>query len=151
MSKKIIGVTVGTTQRPSSKATGVYVGSGEMPDGYNVQIDPNGEAYYPTGVYVGSGEMPEGCNVQIDPNGEADDLSTKGLTTAQINALDGMFKKCAFTSDVTAEYEAFKTAFGIGETDKPEQPTTGIVQTGSVLAITSGVTATQSGSVLTIA
>jgi hypothetical protein len=24
--------------------SGVYVGSGDMPDGYNVQIDPNGEA-----------------------------------------------------------------------------------------------------------
>lgn len=26
-------------------ASGVYVGSGDMPDGYNVQIDPNGESY----------------------------------------------------------------------------------------------------------
>lgn len=34
---------------------------------------------------------------------------------------------------------------------EPEQPTVGIIQTGSVLAITSGVTATQSGSVLAIA
>ena len=25
----------------------------------------------PSGVYIGSGEMPEDCNVQIDPNGEA--------------------------------------------------------------------------------
>lgn len=25
-------------------ASGVYVGSGDMPDGYNVQIDPNGDA-----------------------------------------------------------------------------------------------------------
>ena len=25
--------------------SGVYVGSGEMPEGYNVQVDPNGEAY----------------------------------------------------------------------------------------------------------
>ena len=24
--------------------SGVYVGSGEMPDGYNIQIDPNGDA-----------------------------------------------------------------------------------------------------------
>ena len=30
-----------------------------------------------TGVYVGSGAVPEGCNVKIDPNGEADDLVTK--------------------------------------------------------------------------
>ena len=51
-------------------------------------------------------------------------LESSGLTTAQVNALDGMFKVCAFTkADVSAEYTAFKTAFGIadsgggGETD----------------------------------
>lgn len=46
------------------------------------------------------------------------------LTIAQVNALDGMFKKCAFTSDATTEYEAFKTAFGItgGGTVEPEEP-----------------------------
>ncbi len=32
--------------------SGVYIGSGEMPDGYNVQIDPNGEALAPD--YVGN-------------------------------------------------------------------------------------------------
>lgn len=36
-------------------------------------------------------------------------------------------------------------------TTQPEQPTDGVVQIGSVLAITSGVTATQTGSVLAIA
>lgn len=49
-----------------------------------------------------------------------------GLTAEQINALDGMFKKCAYTGDVSTEYEAFKTAFGIGEgggTDEPDTPT----------------------------
>ena len=40
--------------------------------------------------------------------------NASGLTTAQINALDSMFKVCAFTkADVSAEYTAFKTAFGI--------------------------------------
>ena len=39
---------------------------------------------------------------------------TSGLTTAQVNALDGMFKVCAFIkADVSAEYNAFCTAFGI--------------------------------------
>lgn len=37
-----------------------------------------------------------------------------GLTTEQANALDGMFKVCAFTkADISAEYNAFCTAFGI--------------------------------------
>lgn len=35
----------------------------------------------PSGVFVGSGEMPEDCNVQIDPNGAEDDALV--LTTAQ--------------------------------------------------------------------
>lgn len=37
-----------------------------------------------------------------------------GLTTAQVNALDGMFKVCAFIkSDISAEYNEFCNAFGI--------------------------------------
>ena len=37
-----------------------------------------------------------------------------GLTAAQINALDGMFKVCAFIkADISAEYNEFRTAFGI--------------------------------------
>lgn len=44
-----------------------------------------------------------------------------GLTTAQVNALDGMFKVCAFIkADISAEYTAFKTAFGIA--DEPVNP-----------------------------
>ena len=50
---------------------GVYIGSGEMPDGYNVQIDPDADLKDVSGVYVGTGEMPDGYKVQIDPNGEA--------------------------------------------------------------------------------
>lgn len=47
---------------------------------------------------------------------EIGNLQTSGLTTAQVNALDGMFKVCAFTKDnVSAEYTAFKTAFGIAD------------------------------------
>lgn len=37
-----------------------------------------------------------------------------GLTITQINALDGMFKKVAFSEDPTSAYTAFKMAFGIG-------------------------------------
>lgn len=45
------------------------------------------------------------------------------LNAAQINALDGMFKVCAFTkADVSAEYNAFKTAFGIDGEVKPDIP-----------------------------
>ena len=45
---------------------------------------------------------------------EIANLQTSGLTTAQVNALDGMFKACAFIKDdISAEYNAFCTAFGI--------------------------------------
>ena len=55
-------------------------------------------------------------------SGEIANSQASGLNTAQVNALDGMFKVCAFTKDnVSAEYTAFKNAFGItdsgGETE----------------------------------
>lgn len=40
-----------------------------------------------SGVYVGSGDMPEGCNVQIDPDGDVVDLSdyaTKNYVSTEI-------------------------------------------------------------------
>ena len=63
--------------------------------------------------------------------------NTNGLTATHITALDGMFKVCAFTkADISAEYTAFKTAFGISDSggntpnipeepdvpDKPDEP-----------------------------
>ena len=45
---------------------------------------------------------------------EIANLQTSGLTTEQVNALDGMFKVCAFIkADMSAEYNAFRTAFDI--------------------------------------
>lgn len=41
-----------------------------------------------------------------------------GLSAAQINALDGMFKVCAYTqADVSAQYNAFRAAFGLDSSD----------------------------------
>lgn len=53
--------------------------------------------------------------------------TTGGMTLEQINALDGMFRVCAFVKDdVSAEYNAFRAAFNLdggGETpEQPEQP-----------------------------
>lgn len=71
------------------KRAAVYVGSGEMPDGYNVQVDPEGVsefeevvhkttddylADYAPAVYVGSGEMPEPYSIQIDVDGEGPEM-----------------------------------------------------------------------------
>lgn len=55
---------------------------------------------------------------------EIANLQTSGLTTAQVNALDGMFKIASFTADPTAAYSAFKVAFGIEDSgeDEPDEP-----------------------------
>ena len=88
-----------------------------------------------SGVYVGPGDMPEGYNIQIDPDGDADGAIKKmiydalaevpaGLTAAQINALDGMFKVCAFAVDPTEAYAEFRAAFGLSGSgsDTPDIP-----------------------------
>ena len=81
-------------------------------------------------------------------------LQTSGLTTAQVNALDGMFKKCAFTDNVSAEYTAFKQAFGIESGGGEEEPTDktltsisatytgGEVTVGTALTDLTGITVT---------
>lgn len=47
-----------------------------------------------------------------------------GLTTEQINALNEMFKVCAYIKeDVGTEYGAFKTAFGIDDESEGTEPT----------------------------
>jgi hypothetical protein len=46
-----------------------------------------------------------------------------GMSTEQINTLNEMFKKCAYIGDVSAEYTAFKQAFGITDTDEEEPDT----------------------------
>lgn len=61
----------------------------------------------------------------------------------QINALDGMFKVCAFIKDdVSAEYTAFKTAFGIADSgggdEEPDEPVTPDVTLTSISATYSG-------------
>ena len=51
-----------------------------------------------------------------------------GLTSEQINALDGMLRVCAFVKDdVSPEYNTFRAAFGLDSSggelpDEPEQP-----------------------------
>ena len=81
-------------------------------------------------------------------------LQASGLTTAQVNALDDMFKKCAFTGNVSAEYTAFKQAFGIESGGGEEEPTDktltsisvtyagGEVTVGTALTDLTGITVT---------
>lgn len=69
-----------------------------------------------------------------------------GLTTAQINALDNMFKVCAYTKNVSTEYNAFKTAFGIGTGtgggDTPVEKTKYAI-TNNLTKVTTSNTATE--------
>lgn len=53
--------------------------------------------------------------VQKNENDSGQNPSQGGLTTAQVNALDGMFKVCAYddSKDVSGAYAAFREAFGL--------------------------------------
>lgn len=57
------------------KATWVNVGAMKGPKGDTGDTGPQGEKG-DSGVYVGAGDMPEGYNVQIDPSGSGDEIVT---------------------------------------------------------------------------
>lgn len=55
----------------------VYIGSGDMPEGYVLQIDPTGEADDVPNhscVYVGPGEPPDGYILALDPTSGPDNI-----------------------------------------------------------------------------
>lgn len=104
--------------------------------GSNIYTQPDEPANAPDGaLWVDTDAEAQSNSVRIDASltieGQAADakatgdairslseeianLQPSGLTTAQANALDGMFKVFAFTkADISAEYNAFCTAFGI--------------------------------------
>lgn len=91
-----------------------------------------------------SKKISDELNAQVSQlSEEIANLQTIGLTTAQINALDGMFKVCAFIKDdVSAEYTEFKTAFGIADSGggdgDPDEPVTPDVTLTSISATYSG-------------
>ena len=68
----------------------------------------------------------DGVTVEISECGGGNsggNADQSGLTQAQIAALDGMFRVCAFIKeDVRAEYYAFLDAFGIGGEVEPDEP-----------------------------
>lgn len=70
---------------------------------------PRGES----GVYVGTGEMPEGCNVQIDPSGEAFEFIQPPKTASIGQAL--LVKSVDETGKPT-EWETGEVAGGTGGT-----------------------------------
>ena len=74
------------------------------------------------GVTVGTSISPEAMKRKLGLDTEG---NVSGLTTAQVEALDGMFKIAAYTADASDAYTAFKNAFGIvgeAEPDEPDEP-----------------------------
>lgn len=65
---------------------------------------------------------------------------TGGLTTAQVNALDGMFKIAAYTTDAADAYAAFKTAFGIEDAPAPDEPDVPVVNKYTITNMLENVT-----------
>ena len=74
---------------------------------------------------------------------EIANLQTSGLTTAQINALDGMFKVAAYddSKDVSGAYAAFKAAFGLSGGESGGDVTTYTI-TAELVNVTSSNSAT---------
>lgn len=65
-------------------------------------------------------------------------IQTGGLTQAQINALDGMFRAAAYAEDATAEYAAFCTAFGIVTTYSITNTLTNVTNSNAATSISGG-------------
>ena len=69
-------------------------------------------------ISIRQGEESRKLPVELLPDG-----LTGSLTTAQISALDGMFRIVAYTQNASAAYAAFKVAFGIEDSgDVPDVP-----------------------------
>lgn len=71
-----------------------------------------------------------------------------GLTTDEKTIILTLFKNAAYTADMSATIAQLETLWS--GTEEPDEPAD-VSQTGSVLSIVSGVTATQNGAVLAIA
>ena len=65
-------------------------------------------------------------------------IHSSGLTQAQINALDGLFRAIAYAEDATAEYADFCTAFGIVRTYSITNTLTNVTNSNTAASITDG-------------
>ena len=114
-----------------------------------------------TGDYVDTGVKASGSNVDAKAREDISKLSkdisklseeianlqTSGLTTAQVNALDGMFKVAVYddSKDVSGAYAAFKSAFGLVDSGGGGEETPGVTTytiTAELVNVTSSNSAT---------
>lgn len=86
----------------------------------------------PVGTPISPKKIEEVLNPVKTVNGQAPDergnveVSSNGLTSGQIAALDNLFRIAAFTKDATAEYAAFCEAFYSEPT--PDEPEDGLLR-----------------------
>ena len=82
-------------------------------------------------------------------------ISGDGLSSTEKNLILSLFKNAAYTTNMSATIAQLETLWsGSDVPDEPvvpDLPDADVSQTGSILSIVSGVTVSQSGSVLAIA
>lgn len=83
---------------------------------------------------------------EIFSTGGSNSGQNVALSTAQINALDGMFRVCAYdgNTDYDAAYEAFRVAFGLSDSGGEEEPDTPVEPDEPEVTLTS-ISAVYSG------
>lgn len=74
-----------------------------------------------------------------------------GLSTTAANLLITILRNGVYSTDQSANITALEAALSSGGSETPEPPASDVEQTGTILSIVSGVTVSQSGSVLAIA
>ena len=100
---QIQNLTVSATNLAPGSAASVT--KSPITGGYNFAFGiPEGAS----GVYVGTGDMPANCNVQIDPSGDADGIYTKGEVDSLVDPLSTSISELteqvsAITSTLTTE------------------------------------------------
>ncbi len=109
----------------SAKAGRTIVCNLEVGDGELLRLPMTkreDDAFHFSAVFEGKEYMvtinADGVTVEQSEVGSGGNVDQGGLTKAQIAALDGMFKVCAYDGNPADAYLAFKTAFGIADTEE---------------------------------
>lgn len=141
------GHRVTITDKDGAKSFDVMDGQDGSGGGSGAAIDD--ETPSATTTYSSS-HIDELLNEQKEANATQDERlteleqntpsGTSGLTTAQVNALDGMFKIAAYTTDAADAYAAFKTAFGIEDAPAPDEPDVPVVNKYTITNMLENVT-----------
>ena len=106
--------------------SGVYVGSGEMPDGYNVQIDPSGDASIQVdSTLTQSGQAADAAKVGEELRSLSEEIenlsgSGSGLSSNAKTVLIAILRNGVYTGDQSSNITALEaelTSGGSGDAD----------------------------------